>query len=467
MSTLMSLLHLSLSALQADQAALNATSNNIANQNTPGYTKEIVQWQSQDTVTLSGAAADGVSVSGPVSQRDRVLEQRVQQQMQLQSQSAAIESALQQVQNIFSLGATGSSASTTALGTAVNNFWTSLSSLASNPSDAATRQGVLNAANALASQFNSAATQLSQITSGLNQEAVSDVGQINTLTSTIADLNSKIANLSPNADAGVLEDQRQVAIAQLSTYIGTDQITTDSNGITLTTGNGQVLVSGNTNYPLQTTQVNGTTHILAGANAQDITSQITGGQLGGIISVRDNTIPTIAASLDTLANSIATSVNQQNSQGVDGYGNPGQNLFTISASVAGSASSITVSTTDPQLIAAASTGEGSAGNDNAQALAALSGSDIAGGATASDYYAALLAQIGSTVSNASADNSSQQTALTQLTGMRDSVSAVSLDEEAENLTQYQRSYEAASRLFTIVDSVMATALNLGEDAAVS
>ena len=123
---------------------LNVTSNNVANQNTAGYTREVVSFQSVDSVTLSGGAVGTGVTATATSQRDRVLEQQVQQQTQVQAQSGALESALEQIQNTFGLSSTSSSASSTALGTATDSFFSALSSLAANPSDTATRQSVLS-----------------------------------------------------------------------------------------------------------------------------------------------------------------------------------------------------------------------------------------------------------------------------------------------------------------------------------
>lgn len=465
MGTLSALMHSSLSALQADQAALDVTAKNVANQNTVGYTREVVQWLAGDSVSLSNGAEGGVTLgSGPVSQRDRVLEQRVQQQTQSQTQSAAMESALQQVQNIFNLSSTSGSAVTTVLGAATNTFFNSLSALANNPSDTATRQSVLAAANGLASAFNSAAKQITQIGAGLDQKVGSIAGQVNALTAKVADLNSKITVLPAGVDGGQLEDQRQSAIAALSKLVGLNQIATEHNGISLTTTSGQVLVGGSTSYALTTTQVNGTTHVVA-AGGNDITAGISGGELGGVIAARDTALPKYSSALDSLATAIATNVNQANAQGVDGYGNAGQALFA-GLTGSGAAISLTVTTSDPKLIAAAASGEGSAGNSNALAMADLSTANLVGGTTAATFFASFLNTVGSDTAAASADTVTQQTMLTQLTTQRDSLSGVSLDEEAANLTQYQRSYEAAARVFSIVNTLMANAINLGQGTTV-
>jgi flagellar hook-associated protein 1 len=469
MGTLTSLMDMSQQALMADQTALSITANNVSNQNTQGYTREVMNWQPVDSVTINGSTYYVTDDSGPsaISQRDRVLEQRVQAQTQVQGQSSALESALQEMQNVFGLSATSDSASSTALGTAMDSYYSALSELSVSPSDASVRQNVLSAANTLASTFDSSAQQLSQISSSLDQQVVTVVGQVNTLTATIASLNQQIASTSPDQDAGTLEDQRQQAIAQLSQYVGLNQTTTEGNGITLTTSNGALLVGGDQSYAMSTEQVSGTTHIIAGINGQDLTLGLTGGTLGGVLQARDQELPVVATALDNLAYGIGTQTNQQNEQGLDGNGNPGQALFSLSTTASGAAASIQVATTDPNAIAAAATGEGSSGNGNALALADLSTADVVGGQTTSDYYAAALAQIGTATSGASTDNTAQQATLTQLTTQRDSLSAVSLDEEASNLTQYQRSYQAAAKLLTITDTIMASAINLGDEVTVS
>jgi flagellar hook-associated protein 1 FlgK len=228
-----------------------------------------------------------------------------------------------------------------------------------------------------------------------------------------------------------------------------------------------MLVSANNSYALTTSQMGGATHVLD-SSGQDITGNITGGQLGGVIEVRDTEIPAMSSALDQLAWGIGSSVNAVIVQGVDGNGTPGSILFAVAGGVAGSAATLTVITSDPQKIAAAAIGEGSAGNTNAQDMAGLSTGNIVGGTTtASSFYASLLAQVGNAAASATADSTQQQATLTQLTTQRNQLSGVSLDEEAANLTQYQRSYQAAAKVFSIVDSLMATVINLGVQTAVS
>jgi flagellar hook-associated protein 1 FlgK len=249
-------------------------------------------------------------------------------------------------------------------------------------------------------------------------------------------------------------------------YIGFDQTKTENNGLTLTTANGALLVSEGQSFALGTSVVNGNTDVVT-ASGQDITSAVTGGSLGGILQARDQDLPQVSSALDQLAYAIGSAVNTQNEAGVDANGNAGAAIFTLPASASGAASTISVATSDPNAIAAASAGEGSSGDTNATALSGLANTNLVNGQTAPEFYASLLTQLGNTVSQVADENTTQQASLTQLTTQQSSESSVSLDQEASNLTLYERSYDAAAKVFTIVDQLMASALNLGEETTVT
>jgi flagellar hook-associated protein 1 FlgK len=467
MGSLTALLNLSQGALEASQAALDITSTNVANANTPGYTDEVVNWQESDTVRLSSnpGSTDGPSVTA-VSQRDPVLNQRVQQQTQLVSASSAESAALNDLESVFGLTSTSTSALSTTIGSDLNGFFSSLNALEAAPSNSSARQAVLSAATALAADFNSVAQQVAQQTGALNQQVSGQVSQVNSLMASIAALNLKIESTSPSADAGTLEDQRQQDLTQLSQYIGFDQTKTENNGLTLTTANGALLVSEDQSYALSTTMTNGNLSVVSAAG-RDITSELTGGSIGGMIQARDKDLPQISSALDTLAYAIGGAVNAQNTAGLDATGNPGGTIFNLPVGSAGAASTISLAVSDPNAIATAAVGEGVTGGSNAAALNSLANAQVANGQTASNFYASLLTSLGSSASRVAEQSTTQQASLSQLTTQQSSQSSVSLDQEAANLTLYERSYNAAAKVFTIVDQVMASALNLGIEATVT
>ena len=472
MGSLSGLFDMSRGALMADQAALNATANNVANQNTTGYTREVASFTAGDVVTLNGGgSASGVqSSTGPqattASVRDRVLEQRVQQQMQAQSSSSAESDVLTQIQNVFSVSGSTASTGSTQIGTALNSFFSSLTALAGNPADAATQQGVLSAAAVLASTLNSASTQLQAVGRTIQSGISTSVTAVNALTKTIAGLNQQISEVSPHGDAGALEDQRQLAIEQLSQYVGLDQIKTENNGVTLTTQGGAVLVQGATASALTAATSSGAS-ILQDSAGNNITAGVVGGSIGGQLAAQNGDLPAATSALDAIAYQLATAVNAQNQAGLTSTGAAGGPIFAVPSTAPGAAATISVIATNPSAIATAAIGQGESGNGNATALANLATTVNSSGQTVNGQLGSMLAQIGSSASSLSEQTTTQQATLTQLTTQRDSLSAVSLDTEAANLSQYQKSYQAAAQLLTVLDQLMATAINLGTQTTVT
>lgn len=457
-------------ALQADQSALNTVANNVANASTPGYTRESANFSENSPITISGTQyGTGVSFTGATSVRDRILEQRLAQQQQQASASSARLTALEQIQALFT-PASGSSTSTAGnIGSDVTAFFSSFASLEANPTNNALRQQILSSASTLAGDVSNAAASLNAQQAALDQEASGVTSQVNALTSAIANLNTQIQSSSPNADAGALEDQRQQAIAKLAQLVGINQIATENNGLTITTTSGQLLVSQGLSYQLTTGPVGGLTHFFVGST--DVTSQLAsgGGELGGYLTARDQDIPSALSSLDQLAYSIATAVNAQNNAGTDLAGDNGNagNIFYEPTQVAGSASSFAVVMTDPNHIAAAALGAGTGDNSNITTMANLANQTLVNGQTPINYFAAFTSTLGSTVSQVTTENTAQNASVTQLQNLRDSLSAVNLNDEAAAMQVFERSYQAASQMFSILNSLMATTINLGTQTAVS
>jgi flagellar hook-associated protein 1 len=470
MGTINSAFSIVTGALQANQAALNTVSNNVANATTEGYTRETSNFSENAPITINGSSyGTGVTYTGATSVRDRVLEQRLVQQQQLASASSARLSALEQIQTLFTPDSGSSSSTAGDIGSDLTAFFSSFSSLEANPTNSALRQDILSTASTLAGDVSNAAASLSSQQAALDQEAAGVASQVNALTSAIAQLNVQIQSTSPNADAGTLEDQRQQDIAQLAELIGINQITTEDNGLTITTTSGQLLVSQGLNYELTTGTVSGLTHFFVGST--DVTTQLAsgGGEIGGYLTARDQDIPTAMAALDQIAYSVSTAVNAQNNAGTDLAGDDGNagDIFYEPTQVTGSASSFAVVMTDTNHIAAAGLGSGTGDNSNLSVLADLANQTVVDGQTPINYYAAFVSSLGSTVSQVETENTTQTASVTQLQSLRDSLSAVNLNDEAASMQVLERSYEAASKVFTILDSLMATIINLGVQTAVS
>jgi len=308
----------------------------------------------------------------------------------------------------------------------------------------------------------------------LDQEAAGVTSPVNALTASIAQLNQEIMATSPNKDAGMLEDQREEDVSQLSKLVGINQITTEDNGLAITTTSGALLVSKGTSFQVTNGMVDGVTHFFVGS--EDITSGLTtgGGELGGYLTARDTDIPTAQASLDQLAYSVSTQVNSLNNAGTDQNGDTGStanplNIFSAPTEVAGSAVSMSVVMTDPKKIAAAALGKGTGDGANAIAMAALnsSTSTIVNGQTPTNYYSSFVSKLGATVSEVETESTAQAASVAQLQTQNNALSSVSLNDEASTMTTFERCYQAASRVFTTMNTIMASALNLGNETTVS
>jgi flagellar hook-associated protein 1 FlgK len=429
---------IALSALAVSQQEMETTSNNVANANTPGYTREVSVVAAGDPVEIGSlSVGTGVVLDKIESLRDSMLQIQINQATQ---QNSSLNASLQQLKQIQ----TQFASSTSGIGADISNFFNSLQQLSPNPSDLTLRQGVLTAADTLATDFNTAAQNLQTQRANVDQNVVQTVTEVNSLTSQIASVDQQISNLqSINQAPGALVDQQNNLIQQLSALVDVQVIPT-GQGITVATANGTTLVSGSQSTAL-TTQVgsNGMHDIMAGA--QDITSSLTGGSLAGLIQIRDQEISSIGTSLDQLASGLATALNTANAQGYDLNGNQGGNIFAPPpAGGVGAAAAMTVTMTDPALVAASSDGT-SGSNGNLANLSAVANQAVANGQTPIDAYSTLVGQIGNTTSNTSAD------------------ADASNDEEASNLIQYQTAYQAAARVVTTVNLLMLDAVNLGVD----
>jgi flagellar hook-associated protein 1 FlgK len=146
-------------------------------------------------------------------------------------------------------------------------------------------------------------------------------------------------------------------------------------------------------------------------------------------------------------------------------GNPGQPLFTISA--LDPAATLSVTLTNPSLIAASATGNGSGDNTNLQAMINVQNLTNVGGQTPANFYASFISVLGSKVSGLNTQSQAQQASLTQVQSQASSLSGVSLNEEAANLQSYEQAYQSASQVFSIVNSLITSALNLGVQTAVA
>ena len=453
MSGLTGTMWIALNALQAQQAGMQTTANNVANLNTPGYSREVPEFVEADpfvqgTIVYGG----GVKVEGIQSLRDSLLDLQISEETQQQGNAQAYVNAMNQVQTLFPDDTTG-------IGQQISAFFQSINSLSTDPSDTTLRQSVLTAAQNMATSFNNTAGQLSNVRQQLDTDVTQQVEEVNQISQQIGTINGKLAQASNGTqEYGAFVDQRSALIQQLSGLIDVSQIN-DGISLTVTTKQGTPLVVDGTAYALSTSlNTDGVQHIYS-AQGQDITGQISGGQLGGTLAARDQAVPAQQTQLDSLAGGLVTALNKAQGMGTDLYGNTGSDLFNPIAGT-GAAADMALNFTDPNMIAASSDGS-SGSNGNLANLSAVASAPVSNGMAPSDAYGNLVFQVGTAVSNQTSELAASNAMLQQLQQQQSSVSGVSLDQEASNLMLYQQAYQASAEVISTVNQMLQTIMNMG------
>ena len=325
------LLSTSVSGLLAFQQALDVTSNNIANASTPGYSVETANLaEAPGQSTGVGFVGSGVDVQSITRNYNEYLAQQVRSSQASYSSSNTLATQAAQIDNMLSDSSTGLTAT-------LQSFVNSLQTVASTPTSTSGRQALLSQAQALAQQLNSYDSQISQYGSQLETQLSSDVTQVNSITANIATLNRQIAAASTNGQTpNQLMDQRDQLVTQLSKYVSV-QTATESNGsMDVYVGTGQALVVGGTASTLTTvpgtydpTQLGIAISGGTGSTPADITSEISGGALGGLLSARTQVFDPARNAIGQVSVAVSSIVNQQQQSGMDMTGAQGQPMFTV------------------------------------------------------------------------------------------------------------------------------------------
>jgi flagellar hook-associated protein 1 len=451
MSSLSTALINSANALQVYTEALDVVQNNVTNANSPGYAAQTATLIAQPFDLTTGAPG-GVDLGPTQSSRNQYVEQSVRSEQTAYSYDQQQVSDLSAAQNFFSLS------TTSGIGPDMSALFDSFSQLSVNPNDEVARQTVLNDATTVAQDFNNTASGLLSQSNGLQQATSSTILSINQLATTIAQINSQhTVDPSGQIDAGV-DAQLNSTLDQLSQYANFSVLQQPDGEVSVYLGGQTPLVMGQQSFAIQGDFSTPQTAILS-SSGTDVTDQITGGQLGAELNDNNNVLPSYVSSLNTLAQTLADQVNSALNNGIDENGAaPTTDLFTYNATT-GAALTLGVNPLTTDQIAAASPGA-PGGNGNAMALAALVNAPVVGGYTFAQAYGNLGAQVGSDLSAAQNNSTTDQSLLGQAQTLRQQVSGVSLNAQAEGLMLYERSYDAISKMLGVLNSLSLDVVNL-------
>ena len=342
------------------------------------------------------------------------------------------------------------------MGPLLDEFWSAWNSLANDPESSVTRTTVRDRAQTLAQSFNRVHREFVSFQSTVSNEVDARVGEINNLAAQIAELNS--VNPGNNLD---LEDQRDRLIDRLSELININ-VQRDGDSVLVST-TGLMLVSGRTSYEISMSEtlneenIGQVTIVISGTSKE---VNVASGELGALLTVYNDDIPSLLERLDTLAVTIVNEVNAIHKNGFNLNGITGLDFFTSTTQGAATIAVDSTIAANVDLIAS-SDALGEPGNGNiAKALADLADKNVIGNQTAGEYYRALVGTLGNRVQETFFLGNNQKKIVEHLQMQRQSVSGVSMEEEMTHMVQLEQAFTAASRLVSAADELMRTVLQL-------
>jgi len=579
--SILSVLDVARTALSVQQYGVDVTGHNIANVNTPEYSRQSPIIEGRQPAKYAGLLfGRGVDVDSIVRSTDQLVEKQLRQEKSSLSSSQEMENYMRIFEGLFNEN------SETSISALLSGFWNSWQDISNNPSGVPERIALYEHSSLLSGQLNTLSSDLTQLETDLTSAVSVGIEKINQITSEIATLNSQIVGMEVDGStANDLRDQRIARVSELSEYLDVQTFEQENGALTVVTSRGGILVSEKENFDLEMGGTDGDRVLWENSSGTtvDITNYLTNGKLGGWLEMRDEIVAKYKLDLDAVTKEFVWSVNQQHSQGagleafntvtgayqatdttaaldssgltfedeiVDGgfrlwlYDSSGAydsdttviidvdlteiddivdavnaidpakiaattinnklqisgvNGYTFAFSddtsnvlaalgvntffQGSSSGSIGVNTVlnNKDYIAAAQidagTGNFAAGdNINALAVADLQftsavisqwtidriNGNTEGSVTATveGYYHAMVGSIGVTASSISRSKEFNEVMVNKLGNIRDSISAVSLDEEMANLIKFQHAYAAAAKLINVADEMYVTLLEV-------
>lgn len=440
------------------RVASEVTGENIANVNTPGYSRQRVLLETAPPTTHNGfPLGTGVRIATVERYYDSLLQQQMVSAQTTQGFDTTKSSVLQQIEPAFN------EILNDGIGAAVSKFFGAWQDMTVNPTGTAERQSVITNAQILADNFTVVSRTLNDAITRQNDSLVPLVDSINATLSSIAQLNGQIkATELVAGNANETRDRRDQLVRDLSQQIGIS-FTENADGTTdiRFADGGGALVTGSTAgaFSLDITNPNSFVVQLTPVGGAVGAVAPTTGKLGATLALRDTIIPSYLTQVDTLATTITAQVNALHTAGFDLSGVQGIELFDPAATNSATFRlNPAILSTDQ--IAASTSAALPGDNGNAVLMTKLQSQKLmsAGTLTFNSFVGGLISKIGLDVASSKTTVAQDEAFNKQLAALRESNSGVSLDEELTNLVKYQRSYQASAKLITTATEMMDTVI---------
>ncbi len=441
-------LHIGRTGLAASQRALETAGHNIANANTPGYTRQRVELAANDAIHdhrgLLGppSSGQGVGITSVTRSADALVETNFRQAVTGSGSWGTRADFFERAEQVLGPLDQGVSQN-------ITTFWNTWEALSQAPESITSRNQVLNAANELVQSINDAHTRVLDVQEDLAFDMRATVDRVNQLAEEIAGLNGQIAAASTGGSSpNDLLDRRAEALREISELTGA-QISTNSHGHTRVALDNLPLVDGVVSDSLS---VAGTPETVV----WDLTGDPVGmtGELGALVELSGPVTSDILADLDLIATELRDVVNTAHRTGFGLDGVDGRDFFT---GVDASDLAIDPALTNTMLAASAS-GAAPDGN-HALVMGALRTAIGGSASTVGDLVAALQGKLGLESNHARRQSELADVVVADVGRLAAETSGVSLDEEFTDMLKYQRAYQASARVITVMDQMLDKLIN--------
>ncbi len=460
-----SLLNIARSGLTTSQAQIATTSQNVANAQTPGYSRQRVRISAAYPQVLpQGIFGTGVQVDGVERMRNALMDSGFRRDSQSASYAEERRDALQAVEDILG------EPSTTGLASSFEQLWASWSDLSTSPDSASARSVVRQRGQQVAAQLNQYGNQIVDAQTVVRTRLLETADRVNALAAQVADINQRIVSAEASGqESPDMRDERDRKIDELSGLIGATAYPQDNGAVNVMVG-GDSLIDG-ANYKTIRVQapLNDPTKLaialgpLSSTGGPTETMYNIGGAMSGMIDSYNTVFPEALATLDGVASAVVTTMNTVHRTGFVGTtaagdfydaGRTTARTIRLDSTIAANSNNI------------AASGVSGQGGDNTVALAMsqLRATQVTVNGTQaslSEGYRTAVSSIAANVNAAKGTAEAARTLTSQTDARRESIKGVSIDEEMVNLMKFQQSYAAAARLISVVDEMSQILVNLG------
>lgn len=453
-------------SLMNSQTSLQTVAHNIANKSTEGYSRQRVDIVSNTPIGTGNIRIGmGARAAAVTRVNNPFLEKQMQKETGQMGYMSSKSDALARVEEVYN------EQNNKGLNSYIGDFFNSFRELSNNPESLTSRTIVRETADVLAKDFKRVNNQLTNVQKEIDSQITSQIEEVNQYTREIAQLNGKILEVeNQKIPANDERDRRDLLLKKLNEKLNISWAEGEGGMVSVTAGNSAPLVSGFDSVDLKAVRTDKDKvdifyTAIENGELSNITQQFNSGTIGGALEVRDVIIEKYLSDVDNMAYTMAKEVNKAHIEGFDRVSRKGVLFFEMPEDVKGASANLQINKTilnDVTRISAGSKAEAPSDNTVANVISSLQYKSVFDNDTSTidEFYNSQVGQIGVLAQRAEKTKEAQENILSQLTNIRESISGVSLDEEATKMIEFQKTFDASAKLIKTADEMFDTILSL-------